>query len=211
MSTVDASAALAFGLAVTPLVVTPGAGFVLFSATMIERGRHAALAVAAGMVVGVMSVAALVVALAPLLARLDGVQRGVQVLGGLYLVYLGSRSLMRAPRGPSAETEREARSGRRDATAGLLAEGIACSVTNPGIFLIYLVILPSFLDARSSGPAAAAGLATVHLSVMTIWYAFLVVALARVSAVIREPRRQRLIGAVSALLLLALGVQALIG
>lgn len=93
----DPTTALSFAATAAAMVVTPGAGFVLFSSTMLARGRRAALAVGSGIIVGTVTLAALVIAGYPLvLGRTAGVQRILHLVGGAYLVYLGVRGIVRA-------------------------------------------------------------------------------------------------------------------
>ena len=168
---IQASTALSFAATATALVVTPGAGFVLFSSTMLTRGRRAALALWGGIAAGTIVFAAIVVAVYPLIiGGIGGFRRVIQIAGGLYLVYLGGRGVYRA---------RHIHTGQIHAPARVLATtnelaiaGITSALTNPGLFVMYVLLLPTFVP-RGTVDVHAATLAAEHIGIKNAWYTVL--------------------------------------
>lgn len=208
---IQASTALSFAAAATALVVTPGAGFVLFSSTMLTRGRRAALVLWGGISVGTIAFAAIVVAVYPLIVGGIGeFRRVIQVAGGLYLVYLGARGVYRARRHRVIEAQ-NAPSTRGSATTNELAiAGITSALTNPGLFVVYVLMLPTFVPAAAPWTPTAATLAAEHIGIMNAWYTVLFVAIGRARGYFTNEARQSAVAIVASLVLVGLGVRTLV-
>ena len=209
MHLVEGRTALAFVATATAMVVTPGAGFVLFSSTMFTRGRRAAFALGAGIIAGTIVLAAIAVTAYPrLVGRVASLREVLRIAGGSYLIYLGARNIVRgvrARRGRGAADQPVERPV--SSTHTLLAEGATSALTNPGLLVMYLLILPTFLVAERQWEPAAATLAALHVSIATLWYALLFVALGRAQTKLVDSRWQSRIAIGAGLVLLFLGVR----
>jgi threonine/homoserine/homoserine lactone efflux protein len=213
MHLVEGRTALAFAATATALVVTPGAGFVLFSSTMFTRGRRAALALGAGIIAGTIVLAAIAVTVYPrVVGRVASIRELLRIAGGSYLLYLGARNVvrgLRARRGGVMATDVSV-AGPLSSTHGLVTEGATSALTNPGLLVMYLLILPSFLVSERQWQPAAATLAAVHVSIATLWYALLFVALGRAQAKLVDPRWQSRIAMAAGGVLFYLGTRILV-
>jgi len=145
------SSVLAFWAVAVLLIVIPGPdwAFVLGSGL---RGRTAVPAVG-GLVLGYGAVTVVVAAgVGELVARSQPLLTGLIFAGGLYLVWLGARTLTRpkAPPGTGRTGARRIGTGR-----ATLARGIGVSALNPKGLLVFVALLPQFTSARWSWPLAA--------------------------------------------------------
>ena len=166
-----ASSVLAFWAVALLLIVVPGPdwAFVLGSGL---RGRSAVPAVG-GLVLGYGAVTVVVAAgVGALVARSPVLLTGLIFVGGLYLVWLGARTLAR-PKAPvalagagdghggdgqpgtgQASTGR-ADTGGADTGRATLARGVGVSALNPKGLLLFVALLPQFTSPRWSWPLAA--------------------------------------------------------
>jgi threonine/homoserine/homoserine lactone efflux protein len=208
---IQASTALSFAATATAMVITPGAGFVLFSSTMLTSGRRAALALWGGIAVGTIVFAAIVVIVYPLIVGGIGGFRGVlQIAGGLYLIYLGGLGVYRA-RQHRLISLRNAPAARSSQTTNELAiAGLTSALTNPGLFVVYVLLLPTFVPPSSPWTPTAATLAAEHIGIMNAWYVVLFVAIGRARGYFTNETRQAAVTIVSSLVLVALGVRTLV-
>ena len=166
-----ASSVLAFWAVALLLIVVPGPdwAFVLGSGL---RGRSAVPAVA-GLVLGYGAVTVVVAAgVGTLVARSPVLLTGLILVGGLYLVWLGARTLAR-PKAPDALTGAgaghggdgqpgtgrastgRADTGGADTGRATLARGVGVSALNPKGLLLFVALLPQFASPRWSWPLAA--------------------------------------------------------
>jgi threonine/homoserine/homoserine lactone efflux protein len=147
-----ASSVLAFWAVAVLLIAVPGPdwAFVLGSGL---RGRTAVPAVG-GLVLGYGAVTAVVAAgVGAIVARSPALLTGLIFVGGLYLAWLGARTLAR-PKPPDAcagpSVDAPAGTGR-----ATLAKGIGVSALNPKGLLVFVALLPQFTSARWSWPLPA--------------------------------------------------------
>ena len=208
---IQASTALSFAATATAMVVTPGAGFVLFSSTMLTRGRRAALVLWAGIAAGTIAFAAIVVAVYPLIVGgIGGFRRVVQVAGGLYLIYLGGRNIYRARQHGAIAVRGSTPAQGLSTTNELAIAGVTSALTNPGLFIVYVLLLPTFIPATSPWTPTAATLAAEHIAIMNAWYVVLFVAIGRARGYFTNEARQSAVVIASSLVLVGLGVRTLV-
>jgi threonine/homoserine/homoserine lactone efflux protein len=147
-----ASSILAFWAVAALLIVVPGPdwAFVLGSGL---RGRTAVPAVG-GLVLGYGADTVVVAAgVGALVARSPALLTGLVFVGGLYLVWLGARTLAR-PKAPDPGTDRGAGAPASTGRA-TLARGIGVSALNPKGLLVFVALLPQFTSPRWSWPLPA--------------------------------------------------------
>ena len=180
------------GLAVVMLsaAMAPGPDFVLVVRSAITAGRATGLCCLVGV--------------AGLLAASASVYGLVKLGGGLYLVYLGVRSLL------SAASRRE-RSLVPDGTGGVrpraaFVQGLVTNLLNPKTAVFFIALLPQFL------PDDVSVLALVQLCLLTslvtlCWFSLLAVAVHGLRRFVSRPSFRRVIDAVTGSLLVALGAR----
>jgi threonine/homoserine/homoserine lactone efflux protein len=133
-----------FALASLALAVVPGPAVLYIVAQSIYGGRRAGVVSALGVANGgLVHVLAAVIGLSALLAASAEAFTAVKILGAVYLVWLGIRTLLRA----------DDRIGGRAAERTLARtyrQGVVVNVLNPKTALFFLAFLPQFVDPHES-------------------------------------------------------------
>jgi leucine efflux protein len=153
------------------LLVLPGPGnFALITSTG-KGGVKGGLAAIAGVIIGDQILMWLALAgVAALLKAYPAAFYGVQILGGLYLSYLGLR-LMLAKAGAAGVVS--------IAPYHYLRQTLVITLCNPKAVLFYLAFLPLFIDpSQHQGVATFAALA-ITVSSLTFLYGAIVIGLMR--------------------------------
>ncbi len=160
------TAVLGFSLAVLPLVITPGASFTLATSRILRGQQRAGAWVVAGTATGIYCHALLAAAgLSAAVMHSAQAFRIIRVLGGVYLVSLGTITLWRSWHClPS-------RSARRLPWVGRHAypQAVVANVLNPKAAAVYLTLAPQFLSADHVGAGSLLVLATAHVAAMALW------------------------------------------
>ncbi len=230
-------AAAGFLLAILPIVATPGASMTLLVQHVTAGGRRQALPVLLGTATGLYAHATLAVAgLSALIMHSAQAFTAVKLVGAAYLVGLGlwtwhtatrlrpqapaTRSLSPVPADPpppSASTDRPPPSDqplsstsadRPERARSVYVQAVLANVLNPKAASIYLTLVPQFVVPGSSVAGQILALATVHAALMAVWLLTWAALLHRGAHLVREARFRRMIGKVSAVVLVALGVRA---
>jgi threonine/homoserine/homoserine lactone efflux protein len=133
-----------FALASLALAVVPGPAVLYIVAQSIHGGRRAGVVSALGVANGgLVHVLAAVIGLSALLAASAEAFTAVKILGAVYLVWLGVRTLL----------SRDDRIGGRSAERTLARtyrQGVVVNVLNPKTALFFLAFLPQFVDPHES-------------------------------------------------------------
>jgi threonine/homoserine/homoserine lactone efflux protein len=147
------SSIAAFWAVAALLIAVPGADWAYVIGTVLA-GRSVVLAVS-GIALGYAGMTIIVAAgVGAVVARTPASLIALTVAGGCYLVWLGSRTLIR-PAGHGTATgvpaENPATARGDQAT---LVKGIGVSGLNPKGLLVFLALLPQFVSPRESWPLA---------------------------------------------------------
>jgi len=145
--------------------MSPGPSFVLVARASVGQSRAAGVASALGMGIGAATwAAAAVFGLALLLAELAWLYRAIQLLGGLYLVYLGVMIWRGAPSPLSVEGASVAHGPWRSFVVALMIQ-----LSNPKVVVFFGSIFVALLPAHAP---AWVWMATMGLVLFneTAWY-----------------------------------------
>jgi len=156
----------AFWLLSLTLAVTPGADW----AYAISAGLRYRTVVPAvgGLLLGhLIATVVVAVGVGVLLARSPLIMTVLTIAGAVYLVWLGVVTLAR-PSTPHAGTEPVGEAWVRQA-----ARGAGISGLNPKVFLLFLALMPQFIDPRSAWPVGGQImlLGLVHIATCAVIYA----------------------------------------
>lgn len=139
------------------LIAVPGADWAFVLGTVL--GGWPVLPAVGGLAVGYAGMSAVVAAGAgAVLAHSPAALTVVTVAGGLYLVWLGARTLARAAvAGPDAAADHGAADRGASPSGGraLLVRGIGVSGLNPKGLLVLLALLPQFASPHGGWPLPA--------------------------------------------------------
>lgn len=185
------------------LVAMPGADFtVVVRNALVSRraGIACALGIGAGLLV---HVTLAVVGVAAVLAAVPALFRALQVVGGVYVLYLGVQTL----RQRSAEVMDE----REDSTARPLRQGFVTNALNPKASLTFLSVLPQFVPAGAPALPRTLLLAPIVLAIALVWFQVVALLVDRLGRWLRRPRAARAVTAVTGAALTVFGVALLAG
>ena len=133
------------------LAMTPGPDTFLVLRFSLQNSRSG-LAAAAGSALGSLFWAfAVAVGLASLLEQSATAYRMVKIAGGIYLIYLGVRALLRRQRETASDLSEP--SARRQAPLAAFGSGLLSCSLNPKVGLFFLAIVPQFV--RRTRPCSA--------------------------------------------------------
>jgi threonine/homoserine/homoserine lactone efflux protein len=148
------------------LVLTPGPDWAYVVAVGLRE--QTVLPAVAGLVAGYATLTALVAAgLAVLITTSPGALTAVTLVGGAYLIWLGA-SVLSHP----AEDERLSPSPCAASTTRVAARGAATSGLNPKGLLLFVAVLPQFVERRGGLPISAqiGVLGAIHMANCTLAY-----------------------------------------
>jgi threonine/homoserine/homoserine lactone efflux protein len=153
--------------------MSPGPSLAVVVKNTVQGGRKQGVMTAIGHGLGVGFYAFVAVfGMARVLDAFPGMARGIEIGGGLYLLWLGIQAFRFAGKGDMTQQQ----TGRRG-----FFDGMAISVLNPKIAVFFLALLVPFLplDATAADRAGVAGLAMV---IDGGWYMFAAILLATTGA-----------------------------
>jgi threonine/homoserine/homoserine lactone efflux protein len=204
--------ALAFGLVALVVIAIPGPSVVFTVARALTYGRAVALTNVVGNSLGLLTALLLVVlGLGQIVATSELVYQLVKIGGAVYLVYLGVQALRhRHAISVSGEGD-EAATPLAPLTA--LRQGFMVGFTNPKGYVMFVALLPQFLD-RSRGHASLQmlllGLIAFVIGLLSdsLW--------AIMASQLRRwfnasPQRGRALGTVGGMSMIGLGVAVAVG
>jgi threonine/homoserine/homoserine lactone efflux protein len=186
------------------LAMTPGPDTFLvlrFSLRDAKSGISAAAGSALGSLLWAFAVA---VGLASLLEQSATAYRIVKIAGGLYLIYLGLRVLLRRRQEATANLSERSTAERTPAAA--FGSGLMSCALNPKVGLFFLAIVPQFVPSHASLFATVLTLGMIDTAVAFAWLLVIASLAARAVTWLRRPRVTTLLNRVSAAILTTFGV-----
>ncbi len=194
-----------FSLTVLPLICTPGPDILFIASQALAGGTAASLRATAGIILGYTIHSALVaLGLATLIATSPVLFEAIRWGGIAYLVYIALRLLKAAMQ-----------SGALDISTvpvkNQLARGFLTSLLNPKGMMLYVAILPQFIDhQRGDASLQAVLLSATFMIWCSLVYAGLGTVLGRIGAAGMKGERRRILdGMAGGMVLGAAGFMAL--
>jgi threonine/homoserine/homoserine lactone efflux protein len=169
------------------LIVAPGPDMVLVARNTLRGGRRSGIATGVGVTLGLLVwTAAASVGLAALLRASEPAFIGLKIVGSLYLVYLGVRSLSDALRRTDVDGAREhsGHAGRGSRVA--LREGLISNLGNPKIAVFFTSFLPQFVPGRHPSFFALLVLGLLFGALGLSWLTVYSILVARAGDVLRR-------------------------
>lgn len=196
---------LAFALAATLLVTSPGPNGVLIAKTVPTSGRAAGFANIAGFFAAFYVHGALsILGLSILLVQSATAFAVVKYVGAAYLCWVGLKALAAAFRGLDLPAKiapaRRERTLRKAFVEGLLTNGL-----NPKVSMFYLAVFPHFIPVDDPSGMSAFVLVFVHSMINVAWFSAIVMLFSRLSVVARRGSVQRWIKGVTGAVFLGFG------
>ncbi len=192
---------------VVAIALLPGPDTAVVTKNALIHGREAALGSAIGVNVG-LSVWTLATALgvAAILRSSATVYDVLKLIGALYLVWIGARTLWdsRRARAGAAEENNAARS--LDRRGGFL-QGVISNLANPKVGIFFTSLLPQFVSTHHSALLQMLILGGIFIAFNVFWMCSYALAAVRLSHVLSRRRVKAVIDRVSGLVLVGVGIR----
>jgi threonine/homoserine/homoserine lactone efflux protein len=205
------AAFLAFTLAAAVLTVTPGLDTALVLRTAVVEGPARAMVAGLGICCSLFGWGLLVSAgLGALLAVSELAFDALRIAGALYLLYLGTRLLLRlrAPASPMAIEPDGGEGTERDVERRRwFIRGVLTNLLNPKVGAFYVTFLPQFIPAGVNVVGFSLLLALIHAVEGVLWFALLTRASTAARRWLVRPTVQRTLDGVTGGLFLLFGVR----
>ncbi|GAA3574366.1 LysE family translocator [Amycolatopsis ultiminotia] len=186
------------------IVLAPGPDTMVMLKNALSGGARGGLLATAGIFAGnAVQGTAAALGLGVVIARSQPVFVTLKWLGAAYLVFLGFQALRGAWRGSYdtvAETRRKQAGGFRR-----WREGFLSNITNPKVLVLYLSVLPQFLDPVHTTTADALVLAYTVAVLGTIWLLVLLFFVHRVRTWLGRRKVRRTLDGLTGTALLGFG------
>jgi len=159
----DLSHLLAFGLLSLGMVLTPGPNMLYLVSRSICQGRAAGLVSLSGIAVGfLVYLLCAALGITALLMAVPHAYDALRIAGALYLLYLACQALRPGGRSPF-----ELRELARDSPRRLFSMGLFTALLNPKIAVMYLSLLPQFIQPHGHGSVMAQSVALGLVQIAT--------------------------------------------
>jgi threonine/homoserine/homoserine lactone efflux protein len=188
------------------LVVAPGVDFAAVARNAIAdrwAGVCTGLGVAAGSLV---HTTAAVAGVATILVAHRSLFTALQVAGGVYLLYLGARSLIGLWRGRAVHASAAAAHG----PASAFRQGFLVNVANPKAPVLFLSLLPQFVPPGADPLTQSMVLSAIVVAIVLVWFPAIALVIHSAGALLGGERVQRVLTLATSLLLLGLGLRMLL-
>lgn len=194
---------IAFVAAAAVLILVPGPTVMLVTSTSLRCGVRAGLVAVAGSTsAAALQLSVVVAGLASVVTWLGNYFEWLRWAGVAYLVFLGSRALLRQPSGNEAVAYETPASSN---VARDFSRGFIVTLTNPKTLLFLGAFLPQFVDSEAAPLPQLLVLAVSFLFIAGLLDSAWALAAARVGDSLRSHRARRLVDYVSGSLLLCAG------
>jgi threonine/homoserine/homoserine lactone efflux protein len=188
------------------VVLVPGPDMALVTSHALTGGRAdarwAALGVNAGILV---HAAAAALGISALLMASSTAYTVVKVAGAAFLVYLGVRMLLGARKRGTPDITGQAPSMRIASTP--FWQGFWSNVLNPKVAILFLSLLPQFVQRGDPVVAKTLLLSGIFLAMGLAWLVTFAALMSRLAGVMRSERIRKRLEAVTGAVLIALGLR----
>ncbi len=158
----DMSSLLAYGLISLGMVLTPGPNMIYLISRSICQGRTAGLISLGGVALGfVVYMVCAALGITALVMAVPFAYDALRLGGALYLMYLAWQAVKPGGRSPF-----QVRDLPKDSPRKLVAMGLVTNLLNPKVAVMYLSLLPQFIDPNGHGSVLMQSLALGSLQIV---------------------------------------------
>lgn len=209
---IDVAVLPAFVAASAVIILVPGSDAFLLLRLSLAHGARAGLRALAGIHLGNVVQAALMVSgVGLLVSKIPLAILVLKVVGAAYLVYLAVQSVRAALKSTTPATGGDAAAPASPGPAtGAFRQGLLTNVTNPKVLLFFVVFFPQFLGRATQVPLQLLVLSVVFILLAIVWELIVVLAAARIGGMVTSPRFARVMDVVCAAAFAAIAVSILV-
>lgn len=158
----DMSSLLTYGLISLGMVLTPGPNMIYLISRSICQGRTAGLISLGGVALGfVVYMVCAALGITALVMAVPFAYDALRLGGALYLVYLAWQAVKPGGRSPF-----QVRDLPKDSPRKLVTMGLVTNLLNPKVAVMYLSLLPQFIDPNGHGSVLVQSLALGSLQIV---------------------------------------------
>ena len=185
---IDLATYLAFILTAAATVITPGPDTILILRNAISSGRSTGLATVLGVQLGLVGHTLLAIfGISVMVAASPVLFKSVAVAGAAYLAWIGLQGF----RGQTLKFEGVMREVSHKRA---MVDAIFCNLLNPKVIILFLALLPNFVDPeKGSVTLQLVFLAATLLVINTLWQAPIAWAADKVRQWLLRPRVQKIV------------------
>ena len=180
---------LLFIVAATLLTITPGVDTAMVLRTSTSCGPRNGAAASAGICLGLlvwgMSAA---FGLTALLAASELAFNIVKWAGAAYLVYLGIKLLMKPRTSLTVDRASLDSPTNNRGNMGAFYKGLLSNILNPKVGVFYVTFLPQFIPHGVNVAGFSILLASIHVLITLVWFAFLIALTVPLGRFLSQPR-----------------------
>ena len=192
---------------VVAIALLPGPDTAVVTKNALIHGRDAALGSAIGVNIGLaVWTVATALGVAAIVRSSATVYDVLKLIGALYLIWIGARTLW------------DSRSSRRGATTGAAAgrtidgrggflQGVISNLANPKVGIFFTSLLPQFVSPHGSALLQMLMLGGIFIAFNVFWMCSYALAAVRLSHVLSRARVKAAIDRVSGLVLVGVGIR----
>ena len=197
------------------LILAPGPDMTLVARNTISRGRTEGLQTVGGLLIGLsLHVTAAVAGLSAILTGSAIAFSVVKVVGAIYLLVLGGRTLLaaRATAVAADDDSNDPMFGARPsrfvaATSSPALQGALSAALNPKLAVFFLTFLPQFVDPDHMPQLSMLAHGLVFALMGAVWLVVWVLLLDRLGRVIRRPNVRAWMERATGVVLVGMGVR----
>ncbi len=192
---------------VVAIVLLPGPDTAVVTKNALVHGREAALGSAIGSNVGVsIWTLATALGLAAILRSSATVYDALKLIGALYLVWIGVRTLWDSRRRGGGQ-DGPARTRRVLDARGGFRQGLMTDLANPKVGIFFTSLLPQFVSPHGSPLVQMLILGAIYIAFSLVWMCGYALAAVRLSHVLSRARVKASIDRFSGLVLVGVGIR----
>jgi threonine/homoserine/homoserine lactone efflux protein len=198
---------ITFTLVVLLLVVSPGPNGLLIAKTVPSAGKKAGFVNIAGFIAAFYVHGALsILGISVILTKSAEAFFIFKMLGALYLIWIGVKSLMAAfSKMPEVKVEASEKPQRTLVAA--FFEGFLTNVLNPKVSMFYLAAFPKFIPLGDSAMVYAFLLVSVHAAINMAWFSAMVLLFSRFTGAAKSHLFQKRLKGVTGLVFVGFGAK----
>lgn len=190
------------------LTIIPGLDTAMVLRSAASYGRRHGFATAVGVSTGALIWGACAaVGVSALLTASTVAYTALRIAGAVYMLWLGSRLLIRALRDKSGGPIDEAATVSDPSVILSWSRGLMTNLLNPKIGAFYVAVLPQFIPAHNSHLAVGLLLASVHDVEGLAWFTFIILGTHSARAILSRRKARRVIDGVTGGTLIGFGLK----
>ena len=203
----EISQILVFIFVASLLVVSPGPNGLLIAKTVPVSGKSAGFANIVGFIFafylhGLLSVLGISI----LLTKSEELFLLVKLLGALYLMWLGFKSLQAA----FTHQEKQVQASQsKKALTKAFVEGFLTNVLNPKVSMFYLAAFPQFIPMGENAIFYGLSLVSLHVVMNMMWFSLMVLLLSKMTHLTKKYVLQKALKSVTGIIFISFGIKLL--